>query len=719
MIGVAPFLFPMVLTASAAAAAPVIIHLMMRTKPRRVIFPAMRFVLKTHRANLSKLKLKHLILLAMRMLMIVLIAFLLARSQIPQWSASPEQALPTAAVVIVDNSASMGYRYRGRTLLEHAKRMAAKIVESLPEGSLMLVLPTAGAGHSAKFLGARDLVTRQILDVAQGFGQASTAMALSTAVQKLQTTELPRKEVYVVSDMTAQAWRDEVKLAEAKDVRFVLVDCWGGQDVNFSLAQLDLSATAVPVGTEVKIDTGVQARRAAGQLKVQIEMDGRKIEEQPVSVQVASSAAVSFTVVPRREGVIHGRVALGPNDPLAMDNVRYFTLQVNRATTLLILRDPTTIGRGDPTTFLMGHAISPSGRSAPGQGWVMRRTIAADALAAAHLAEPHLVLVSNVSALRPATWALLEDYVRQGGRLWIVVGPLTSVAPYNSAPAQRLMPVSFKAQTESAEGVAWKTNKLDHPMLLPFTDPENVSLAGVRCYRRFEVKTEAGDATVVLAYVDDVPAIVLRRVGAGQVLLWNFSPEKRFSNLVYPYLPILARRATQVLAGQDRADTMHTCGQRVVVGFPRALAGAGVTLRRPDADNDEPLRPDPAGRTVTVKTDRPGPWTLRFTHDRKHQTRGFSTNTSPAESDMRQADKAGVKAMFPPDKVVFAKDMDEIRYAWQRSDVALDLTVPLLLALILLMTGESFFANRFYRRSASPIVPTEERPQGEEAQSPS
>ena len=707
MIGVVPFLFPMILTASAAAAAPVIIHLMMRTKPRLVIFPAMRFVLKTHRANLSKLKLKHLILLAMRMLMIVLIAFLLARSQIPQWSASPVQALPTAAVVIVDNSASMGYKYRGRALLEHAKRMAAKIVESLPDGSLVLVLSTDKVGLSGKFLGSRDLVTRQILDIAQGYGQGSTAMALSMGVQKLDNTELPRKEVYVISDMTAQAWRDEVNLTKTKDVRFVLVDCWGGQDVNFSLGQLDMSATAMPVGTEVKIDTGIQGHRVAGQLKVHIEMGGRKIEERPVSVAAGSSAPISFTVVPKRQGVLHGRVVLDRDDPLAMDNVRYFTIHVNRSTSLLILRDPTTIGRGDPTTFLMGNAISPSGRSATGRGWVQRKTISADALTALNLATPHVVLASNVSALPPAQWMLLEKYVRNGGRLWIVVGPLTSVAAYNSEPAQRLMPVSFKAQEESADGIAWKTDKLDHPMLLPFTDPENVPLAGVRCYRRFSVKTVAGDARVVLPYADDVPAIVLRRIGTGQVLLWNFSPEKRFSNLVYPYLPILARRATQVLAGQARADTMHACGRSVVVPFPRGLAGAGVTIRRPGADNDEPVAPDPAGRTVTVLADRPGPWLLRFTHGRTHDSRGFSANTSLAESDMSGADAARVTAMFPPDKVVFAKDLADIQQAWQKSDVALDLTVPLLLALILLMTAESFFANRFYRRSETPVIEPE------------
>ena len=705
MTGVEPFLFPMILTASAAAAAPVIIHLMMRTKPRRVVFPAMRFVLKTHKANLSKLKIKHLILLAMRMLMIVLIAFLLARSQIPEWSSAPDVALPTAAVIIIDNSGSMGYRYRGRTLLEHAKRMATRIVESLPDGSKILVLSTAGGERAVEFLEAKNDVTQQILDIAQGYGQASTADALAAAKARLDTPELPRKEVYVLSDMTAQAWRDtdKVDLTKSKGIRFVLVDCWGGKDVNFSLGQLDLSATAMPVGTEVRIDTDVRGHLIAGQLQVQIEFDGHRVEKKPVSVPASSSAPVGFTVTPKRQGVLHGRVVLGQDDPLALDNVRYFTLQVNRSTDLLILRDPTTIGRGDATTFLLGNAIAPSGRDVSGKGWVTRRTIPVGTLAGAHLATSHVVLVSNVSTLPAAQWTMLEHYVRGGGRMWIVVGPLTSADAYNSEQAQRLMPVSFAAQEESDKGIGWRTDKLDHPMLSPFTDPENVSLASVRCYRRFGVKTVAGDARVVLPYADGVPAIVLRRVGAGQVLLWNFLPEQRFSNLVHPYLPILARRAAQVLVGQARADTMHACGERVVVPFPRGLVGAGITLRGPDADNHAPITPDPAGRTVTVPTESPGPWTLRFSRGQVHDSRGFSTNTGLAESDMRLADRTRLTGMFPPDKVVFAKDMSGIRIAWQRSDMALDLTVPLLLALVLLMTGESFFANRFYRRSETPV----------------
>ena len=705
MVGIAPFLFPMVLTASAAAAAPVIIHLMMRTKPRLVVFPAMRFVLKTHRANLSKLKLKHLILLAMRMAMIVLIAFLLARSQLPNWSASPEQALPTAAVIIIDNSASMGYRHQGKTLLNRGKQTAAQLVESLPEGSLTLVLNTAEVSKTGRFLGARDVVTKQILDIEQGFGHAALATALGAAVEKLDRIDLPRKEVYVLTDMTAQAWRDEVDFLDTEDVRFILVNCWGGQDTNFALDRLAVRAMAVPVGAEVPIETAVRSHRVGGQIGLQVELDGRMVEQRPLVLPAAGTEAVQLTVSPRREGVVHGRVILGGDDPLAIDNVRYFTIQVNRATELLILRDPTTIGRGDWTTFLMANAIAPSGQVAGRQAWVRRKTIAADRLTAAHLVAPHVVLVSNISSLGAAQWTLLEAYVRGGGRLWVVVGPLTSRDAYNTEQAQRLMPVSFKAQEELGQGMGWRTTTLDHPMLVPFAGDENPPLTAVRCLRRFGVETVAGDARTLLKYTDNTPAIVLRRVGTGRVLLWNFSPARHFSNLAaLEQFPILARRATRILTGQAAADTMHVCGKRVVVPVPRRLGGGTVALRGPGAESEQAVQLDPGGRTVTVLGDRPGPWGLRFVRGDLREGRGFSVNVSAAESNMAPAETQRLTEMFPAGRLVIAKDLDEIRRAWQQEDVALDLTIPLLLALVVLMTGESFFANRFYWRSDMPTV---------------
>src|ERR1035437_8056079 len=112
------------------AAAPVIIHLILRTKPRRLTFPAMRFVKKTHHATLHMLRLKHLILLGMRMGAIVLAAVLIARATIPAWASREDRSVPAAVALVIDNSGSMNYRYRGQRLLALAKQQARKLIES-------------------------------------------------------------------------------------------------------------------------------------------------------------------------------------------------------------------------------------------------------------------------------------------------------------------------------------------------------------------------------------------------------------------------------------------------------------------------------------------------------------------------------------------------------------------------------------------------------------
>ena len=66
----------------AAAAVPVLIHLLLRPRPRRQPFPAIRFILQSREAAERTNRLKRLILLAMRTLAVVLIVALLAQPRL-------------------------------------------------------------------------------------------------------------------------------------------------------------------------------------------------------------------------------------------------------------------------------------------------------------------------------------------------------------------------------------------------------------------------------------------------------------------------------------------------------------------------------------------------------------------------------------------------------------------------------------------------------------
>ena len=317
------FLFAGMLAAGAAAVAPVIIHLIMKTKPREIDFPPLRFVKKTHRAHISKLKLKHLLLLLLRILAILVLAFLMARPRIASWRSAVDQSLPVATVFVVDNSGSMGYRWGDQTLLSHGKQFAQQVIESLPARSRVAVITTANPTAGGSFLADLKLAAQQIADVKETYSPASVAPAMARAVAMLtdekQEMDLPRKQICLLSDMTAESWRDGSGIVADEEIDFAILDCAAGEGANVSLGDLRLGATKMPVGVEATIETLLRSSHLSGDYDLRVELDGQPVDHQAVPLKAGDSKAVALTIKPKRQGVVHGRVSLSQKDPLEMD----------------------------------------------------------------------------------------------------------------------------------------------------------------------------------------------------------------------------------------------------------------------------------------------------------------------------------------------------------------------------------------------------------------
>ena len=696
-------IFGDMLWAASGAAAPVIIHLIMRTKPRRIIFPAMRFVKKTHQANISKLRLKHLLLLLLRMLIVAVLAVLLARFALAEWSSAQVEDAPSAAVIVLDNSGSMTYELRRQKLLDRAKQQARELIASLPEGSKFAVLSTGGRFIVANFVGDRELAARQVDDLPSGCGSRPLAPAVAKAVAMLgQVQDLARREVYAFTDMTEQAWRDGSGAPATAEIDFFVVNCSRGEDTNVALGDLKFDS-AVPAGGEVTVKTILASRNVGGDMVVWMEADGTNVARRSVHLEPGGTPEVELAFRPRKQGLVRGRVVLNNSDPLGMDNTRYFTVTVGPPARVLIVRDPTTIGQGDETSRTMGIAIS------AGAEWADYELITARRLDAAALKSFRVVMLTDVAAPADAQWAALERFVRDGGHVWVVPGPLLSVAAYNSAPAQKVMPAALGALEKLAEGQTFDTSQMNHPMLDPFTDPQNPPLTEVICLRRFPVRSTAPDATVVLKYADGTPAILLRQVGAGSVLLWNFSPLRQFANLAQlEHNPILAQRALRLLTAVAGAETAYPWGASASVAIPPELAKPVVTVRRPDARTEEPLVVGPRTRAVTFLADELGQWTVRLGDGKAGGIeRGFSVNAEQSESDLGPADATRVKAMFPPGRVSIVTGLEDLKRNRQEITQSLDLMPPLLLGMLLMMIVESFFANRFYKTGQESAIAPE------------
>ncbi|MBY0231063.1 MAG: BatA domain-containing protein, partial [Gemmataceae bacterium] len=72
------FLHPYLLAGLAACAVPVALHLLMRQKPKRLVFPAFRFLLQKKNANQRRMKLQNLLLMLLRVAVLAFLVLALA-----------------------------------------------------------------------------------------------------------------------------------------------------------------------------------------------------------------------------------------------------------------------------------------------------------------------------------------------------------------------------------------------------------------------------------------------------------------------------------------------------------------------------------------------------------------------------------------------------------------------------------------------------------------
>src|ERR687893_2538245 len=136
------FLNPLFWLGLAALAAPVLVHLVRRTRARRVEFPALYFVRQVPQRTIRRRTLRDLLLLALRCLALLLVVFAFTRPYFSSAGAAQEAEGARATVIMVDASLSM----RRAGLFEEAKRRADALVGEAAADERVALL-SFGEGH--------------------------------------------------------------------------------------------------------------------------------------------------------------------------------------------------------------------------------------------------------------------------------------------------------------------------------------------------------------------------------------------------------------------------------------------------------------------------------------------------------------------------------------------------------------------------------------------
>lgn len=550
----------------AAAAAPVIIHLMRRRKVRQVTWGAMRFLEEILARSRKRLFVDELLLLLVRTLVAALIALAFLRPALKQDQdlAGGQRQGRTAAVLLLDDSLSSGAG-RGQIGLDHMKRLALAYLDTLSPGdevSLVRLSQLHGAPADPYF----DLeAVKALVSQTQPTAVASDLPALLEAGMVQLSRHLnPGAELVLVTDGLRDGWHadektrwDEVRhrlegpagatLGSRQKPRLLFL---GPETVpvsgNLAVTGLTLDRTLVSVGRPVVIKVAVSrfGNDATSSVTVRLLADGQKVSEQTLTPGGGTGDQISFTHTFAEAGEHFVTAQLeGVADSLPGDDSRTLSLVVADPVPVLLVDGGTATGFESKLGFLAA-ALDPE-TDGKGQFRLSRST--PELLNEAALQGQRVVVLGDVSNLSPAAIDALERHVVSGGGILVGLGPQSDAKVINQVwgkGGDGFLPANLKAVEKPSIPAAVSRSTTGHPAFhgLGQSPGETFAEARIRTWVSLDLsKGKTAGLDRLLTLEGGPPLLALRRRGLGLSALWTTSLNGDWNDLpVHPaYVPMM------------------------------------------------------------------------------------------------------------------------------------------------------------------------------------
>ena len=692
-------LHPLLAFGMLAAAVPLIIHLLNRRRHKPLDWAAMRFARAAWKRIRRRTRFENLLLLLLRMGAVALFALALARpftnASGPLGGLSKEHR---EVVVLLDGSASMGYRIDLESVWDRAVARARETLESLD-----------GAGGDRAHLYLVGDVPRQLSNrspeealsmlasleepLAEGFDLAA---ALTRVIADLDAEGLganPALELVLITDRQrgnflgpegprAREALDELEsrglLLEVEDAtgafvrrpanlavtRFVALDPFGeALDPGLGAAPVLKGSSTASFLARVE-NSGDQGR----DVNIALVVDGQRRPSERLFVPAAGSADVELdaSVFAADEdsatGGYRSLEAAIEADPLGIDDRRgLVAFAPGSIGVLLINGAPSADLLSDEVAFLRA-VLEPPGDALEGPFDVRVRT-PADLTAPVDLGAFAFIWMANVEDPSPDLVEALSERVSAGATLVVSLGDRVIASRYNERlGATGLLPAELlERRGEPSRRGSFRRARIDapdHPALRFFRDERfELFFTEVPIFEYFHVR--ANPDARVLASIDDAvangsPLLVEGHLGRGRTVLWTTTIDPDWT--LFPESPTSLIPISHELAfgsvelpGPSRNLAVGDPLTARFDSFPDApsLVAPSGSARRIDATALEVPEGEPdAGAwllAVRPSVERPGIWHVNTAAG----SAAFAVTLDPAEGRLERLSSEELAGLSP------------------------------------------------------------------------
>lgn len=722
------FLNPLLLIGLAAAAIPIILHLINLRKLRTIEFSTIAFLKDLQRTKIRRLKIRQILLLVVRTLLVVLLVLAFSRPTLRgHVAAGFGSQAKTTAVILIDDSRSMEGSDEHGELVKQAREAAAHVVDLMREGDevTLLKLSDFGPGSSAEqFPPQRSFAALRsaIAHVKPTSIHRKLNDAVRFSAKLLALSKNFNKEVYIISDFQKGAFENSPRNVEElfpSEVRFFLLRIGERQPHNLGVGETTIASAILEKDRPflLKTQIGNYSTKDVRNHVVSVFLHGTRVAEQGLELRSGQVLQTEFSVVPKRAGIVEGFVEL-ENDDLEFDNRRYFSAFIPEQLRVLLV--------GKPADLRYLRLAFNTRQAAPST--IRIQETEPERMTATLLGSSDVIILANIRSLPAQQVEGLRAFLQAGGGLLIFPGSETTASAFNAAFAPLKLPALVAveslglkgAYTEAGSFLTFGRVELEHPLfegmfeqepsvsrLSTASSPRSVESPEIRTFARF---SPSAASTTIITLSNGIPFLLEHRLGEGRVFVLSVSADVQWSNFPLKglFVPFL-HQAVLFLTRQQAAQKSVLAGEETLLTSLPAGPGQ-ITIENPQKI-ELVVHPSRSGMTRTLRFGETGEIGTYRVKAGPTIARTFTVNMDPSESNTVPVEAAAVERMFNAVGV----EGSAVRQITQPTEVqrtvletryGTELWKHLLIAALLIAVAEMVLAREGRKDEVQPLLST-------------
>ncbi|OQX76925.1 MAG: hypothetical protein B6D61_08040 [Bacteroidetes bacterium 4484_249] len=535
-----------------AISIPVIIHLFNFRRFKKVYFTNVSFIKELKLQTQKQSRLKHLLILLMRILAIAAIVLAFAQPFIPISENIIKPNEKNAVSIYIDNSFSMEAESEKGTLLDEAKEKAKEIAGVYKSSDLFQLLTNDFEGRHQRF------VSREEFENLVGEVTISPVVKTIQEIIVRQTDLLSdnparQKTAYEISDFQKGIVNGEINVEDsAVNVFFIPLRAINADNLYIDSCRFSAPVQQVSQSVELKIKIGNSSANAYEKIPVKLKINGQQKALASFDIDPDSFTEITLSYTNYDSGIQYGELEI-TDYPVMFDDKFYFSYYVTDVTPVLCINGNAHLQNGQSENVYINSMFA-------NDSSFLFRNVNEGNIDYSSLESYQLIIFNGLKEISTGLAQEAKRFVSNGGSLVIFPSEDINFDSYRSF--MNSMNVGHYTSLDTADTRVSYIN-LEHPLFNDVFDeiPENIDLPYVFKNYRISVVTQSRQESLLEMQTGGV-FLNMYPVEGGKVYLFAVALQTSFSN--FPKHAIFVPTMYKIAVSSVIEDNLYyTIGDRV------------------------------------------------------------------------------------------------------------------------------------------------------------